>query len=146
MRDKKPHLMGIALFLFIPLVLFLFLRFPFGVMPSFALAITIMVSHRFVAIPFMNRFRHKRCLWCGRTGFPRESMEISAGKIQVLELCKNTCVPNALRFFDFCVQNRILLRVGIFIPLVWYVFTTPLIELNKFPLYANLPFYETPLS
>ena len=53
----RIHFRGILLFLFIPLVLFLFLKHPFGVIIGFVIAIVIMISHRLVAIPFMNRFK-----------------------------------------------------------------------------------------
>ena len=128
--DLKIHLVGILLFLFIPLVLFLFLRFPFGVIPSFVIAIVIMFGHRLLAIPFMNHYSHQRCFWCGRTARTRNTIGISARQIQKIELCREECTGNALRFFDFCSARKILIRIGIFIPLIWYVITTPLIQLQ----------------
>jgi hypothetical protein len=123
----KIHLLGILLFLFIPLVLFLFLRHPFGILISFGIAIVIMIAHRFIAIPFMNRFRNLRCLWCGRTS--RTRVKQTVGSIE-FEFCQQNCITKAKRFFDFCSRFAPLLRAGIFIPLAWYVITMTLTALN----------------
>jgi hypothetical protein len=129
------HFLGILLFLCIPLVLFLFLKYPFGILLSFAIAILIIISHRFVAIPFMNRFRKSRCLWCGRTSRPRVSQIVECGKPIEFEFCKVGCVDRAKSFFDFCSRYAMLLRAGIFLPLAWYVLTMTLdaLEVWKFP-------------
>ena len=126
MPEPKPvtiHVAGVLLFLFIPLVLFLFLRFPWGILPSFTAALVVMFSHRFAAIPFMNRFRSHRCLWCGRTGRERTVIPVRAGKLAAFQFCTDRCGSNALRFFDFCMTYKNLLRPGIFLPLAWYVAT-----------------------
>lgn len=123
----KIHLAGILLFLFIPFVLFLFLKHPFGVLTSFAIAIVIMIGHRFVAIPFMNRLKNLRCLWCGRTS--RMRVKQTVGPIE-FEFCEQNCISKAKRFFDFCSRYAPLLRAGIFIPLGWYVITMILTALN----------------
>jgi hypothetical protein len=123
----KIHLTGILLFLFIPLVLFLFLRHPFGVLISFGIALVIMIAHRFVAIPFMNGFKNSRCLWCGKTS--RERVKQRVGAIE-FEFCRQNCIRKAKSFFDFCARYAALLRGGIFIPLGWYVITMILTALN----------------
>ncbi|MCI0442295.1 hypothetical protein L0244_12355 [bacterium] len=123
----RIHILGILLFLFIPLVLFLFLKHPFGVITSFIIAIVIMISHRFVAIPFMNRFKDSRCLWCGRTSRPRVKQTV--GPIE-FEFCEQNCITKAKKIFDFCSIYTLILRVGIFIPLAWYVITMILTALN----------------
>jgi hypothetical protein len=129
------HVCGVLLFLFIPLVLFLFIRYPFGIIPSFAAAIGIMILHRFVAIPFMNRFRKSRCLWCGRTARPRMGQSVECGKPIEFEFCQERCIGRAKRFFDFCSRYAMLLRAGIFLPLGWYVVTMILDAFNiyRFP-------------
>ncbi len=125
----RIHFHGILLFLFIPLVLFLFLKHPFGVITSFVTAIVIIISHRFVAIPFMNRFKNSRCLWCGRTSRPRVKQTVGAIEF---EFCQQTCITKAKRFFDFCSRYALVLRAGIFVPLAWYVITMILTALNLF--------------
>lgn len=127
------HLCGIALFLFIPIVLFLFLKYPFGILPSFGVAIFIMIAHRFVAIPFMNRFLHDRCLWCGRTSRERVRLNVQCSSKEIeFEFCAESCINRAKRFFDFCSQYAVFLRAGIFIPLLWYVIAMSLDALNIF--------------
>lgn len=123
----KIHLTGILLFVFIPLVLFLFLKHPYGVLISFGIAIVIMIAHRFVAIPFMNRHKNVRCLWCGKTSQMRVKQTV--GSIE-FEFCQQNCITKAKRFFDFCSRYAPLLRAGIFIPLGWYVITMTLAALN----------------
>lgn len=133
------HTTGILLFLFIPLVLFLFLRFPYGILPSFLVAILIMVAHRFVARPyFLNNLNH-RCFWCGRTGAVRKPVQIQSGVLLELQLCENHCMDRGRRFFDFCSRFGWPIRAGIFIPLLWYVATMVFVgfHLISFPLDWN---------
>jgi hypothetical protein len=125
----RIHFRGLLLFLFIPLVLFLFLKHPFGVITSFVIAIAIMIGHRLVAIPFMNRFKNSRCLWCGKTS--RTRVKQTVGTIE-FEFCQQNCITIAKKFFDFCSRYALLLRAGIFIPLGWYVITMILTALNLF--------------
>jgi hypothetical protein len=63
---SRTRLVGILLFLFIPTVLVLYLRTPFGLGPSVLSGIAIMLLHRRVARPFMDRHLSARCFWCGR--------------------------------------------------------------------------------
>jgi hypothetical protein len=126
--NDKLHLKGILLFLFIPLVLFLFLRFPFGVPLSFFTAILIMIGHRFVAQPFFSKNAHLRCFWCGKTGNPRIQTEVNSLPLEFCEACLNP----AKRFFDFTNRYRMFLRLGIFLPLVWYLV---MMLLNDFGLF-----------
>jgi hypothetical protein len=79
-----------------------------------------MIAHRFAAIPFMNRYKHLRCLWCGRTS--RSRVQQTVGPIE-FEFCQQDCITKAKRFLDFCSRYVLLLRAGIFIPLGWYVIT-----------------------
>lgn len=129
---SKIHATGIALFLFIPLVLFLFVRYPFGILPSFGIAIVLMFGHRFVAIPFMNRYRGLRCFWCGKTSQPRTTLAVQTPKPVEFQFCKANCEDLAKRFFDFCTRYRAIFRLGIFLPLAWYVITMILIGMGKF--------------
>ena len=114
---------GLLLFLFIPLVLYLFLQHPFGVPASFAIAIALMLGHRFIARPFFLRNAGNRCFWCARTGNPREKIQVKSGKAVQIELCKQNCSRPAKQFFDFTFRYRMLIRLGIFLPLVWYLVT-----------------------
>lgn len=61
----SDRLAGLALFLPVPVVLFLFTRMPLGLVPSIALGTAFMVTHRFYARPFSLARAARRCLWCG---------------------------------------------------------------------------------
>jgi len=119
----KIHPQGILLFLFIPIVLFLFLQHPFSIPYSFLAAICIMIAHRFVARAFFLWNKSRRCFWCGKTSSPRVPMEINSGEPIIIELCNPFCKEPAKRFFDFCCRYRMFLRAGIFAPLIWYIVT-----------------------
>src|SRR5512142_16286 len=56
---------GALLFLFIPLVLFLYVRQPFGPAASVLVGLVLMFGPRFLAAPWMARHSTERCLWCG---------------------------------------------------------------------------------
>lgn len=62
---SSTRLTGAFLFLFIPLVLVLYLRMPLGLAGSVPLGIVIMLAHRRIARPFMDRHLARRCFWCG---------------------------------------------------------------------------------
>ena len=66
------RLTGLLLFLPVPIVLLLFTRLPFGVWPSLAAGVALMITHRFYARPFARRHAAARCLWCagGAEGGP----------------------------------------------------------------------------
>ena len=133
MSGSAIHGKGALLFLFIPFVLYLFLRFPFGILPSFALAIFLMMSHRFVAVPFMERNREARCLWCGRTTRTREQLVVRAGSRELrFECCEQGCRSRISKFCRFCARHRHWIRAGIFLPLIWYIITMLLIGVRRF--------------
>jgi len=127
------------LFLFIPLVLTLFLKYPFGVLPSFAVAVAIMFGHRLIARPFFFRNSSKRCFWCGSTKHSRNTLEVMSGEKVRMQLCVHRCYDRAKKFFDFCFRYRIPLRIGIFITLLWYVITMILNDFGimQFPVEWN---------
>jgi hypothetical protein len=62
---SRTRLAGALLFLFIPLVLVLYLRMPLGIAGSVLPGIVIMLAHRRIARPFMDRHLADRCFWCG---------------------------------------------------------------------------------
>ena len=118
------HLKGILLFLFIPLVLYLFLQYPAGVPASFLLAVAIMFGHRLVALPFFVRNKNSRCFWCGRLDRERIVTQVRTGDETVeIESCRERCYDQTGSFLTFTYRYRHLLRTGIFVPLVWYIVT-----------------------
>jgi len=126
---QKSTTIGILLFLFIPLVLYLFLRFPFGIPISFLIAIVIMFGHRLIARPFFLSHRSERCFWCGKSGRSRSELNVDSINIQA---CRESCAEKTKRFLAFCRNNRIWIGAGIFLPLIWYVVTMLLVSFGMF--------------
>ena len=62
---SADRLVGLLLFLPVPLVLWLFTRAPLGVGPSLALGVVVMLTHRLYARPWALARAERRCLWCG---------------------------------------------------------------------------------
>ena len=59
------RVVGVLLFLPVPLVLYLFTRAPLGILPSLGIGILLMLSHRFYARPWALARAQLRCMWCG---------------------------------------------------------------------------------
>jgi hypothetical protein len=112
---------GVLLFLFIPGVLFLFVRHPEPVGVSLAAGVALMIGHRFLARPYMERAREVKCLWCNRVP-PREPVELElragGGRTVAARCCARHREP-AARFFSFLHLWRWPLRLGIFLPLLF---------------------------
>jgi hypothetical protein len=118
---------GAFLFLFIPLVLFLYLRQPLGPGLSIALGVVVMFGHRLVAAPWMARHAAERCLWCGRHLQPEPMVAqdfspaihvMSAGREHRMTACSPGHRDLAARFLTFIARYRAPIAIGIFVPLV----------------------------
>ena len=121
------NILGVVLFLFIPVVLFLFVAHPAPVAGSVAAGLLLMAGHRFLARPYMLAARPHKCIWCNRAfavqpdaeRAPRRAVELAqGGALPPLELL--TCeahVEPTRRFFSFVDRLRQPLRVGIGLPL-----------------------------
>jgi hypothetical protein len=110
---------GILLFLFIPLVLFLFLEQPLGPGWSVAAGLAIMVGHRFVAEPWAAKFADVRCLWCGRVGAPVAIDIVAGGRTWPMRACSDHHAAMARRFLGFVSRFRFPIALGVFVPLAW---------------------------
>ncbi|MCU0224591.1 MAG: hypothetical protein MUF27_11085 [Acidobacteria bacterium] len=64
-RGAADRLVGLLLFLPVPVVLWLFTRAPLGVGPSLALGVALMLTHRLYARTWALARADRRCLWCG---------------------------------------------------------------------------------
>lgn len=111
---------GVLLFLFIPLVLFLYVRHPEPVGASLIAGVVLMMGHRRLARPYMERALPVKCAWCNR-GLPaagEEVLEIRSGD-QILQArcCAGHREP-AAKYFSFLDAWRWPLRLGIFVPLL----------------------------
>jgi hypothetical protein len=112
------QLLGVGLFLVIPLVLFLFVRHPRPVGASLGAGVLLMLAHRFVARPYMERARQRKCLWCNRglaTGAP---VRLGSGSGTIEAIACAAHVAPARRFFVWLARVGPWLRVGIFVPLL----------------------------
>ena len=110
---------GVLLFLFIPVVLYLFVRHPEPVGVSLAAGVLLMMGHRFLARPYMERVLTVKCVWCNRVPpDAAETLEIRAGgKVLGARCCAVHRKP-AAKFFAFLYAWRWPLRLGIFVPLL----------------------------
>ena len=112
---------GVLLFLFIPVVLFLFVRHPAPVGGSLAAGLVLMIGHRFLARPYMERVREVKCLWCNRVP-PREPVDLelrSGGGRTIAARCCGVHRQPAAKLFSFLHLWRWPLRLGIFLPLLF---------------------------
>ena len=127
-RPALIHATGVLLFLFIPLVLFLYVRHPEPVALSLAAGVLLMLGHRFLARPFMERVLPVRCVWCGRVLPPAAGAEprgetatlgLRKGERTLAARCCTRHKEPAARFFSFLQTWRWPLRLGIFVPLLF---------------------------
>ena len=114
------------LFLFIPLVLYLFVRHPEPVAVSLGAGIVLMAGHRFLARPYMARAIPHKCLWCNRMlsaampAFDAATLTLDLvidGQLTAARCCAAHRAP-AARCFRFLGMARLPLRLGIFAPLL----------------------------
>lgn len=121
MRPRLWQLLGLALFLFIPLVLFLFLAHPAPIAASVGAGVLLMLGHRFLARPYMASTRQRKCLWCNRffvSGEPKVMLPLAAGASEIVfATCTGHDGP-ARRFLGWVDRWRLPLRLGIGAPLV----------------------------
>jgi len=125
MRTAQPsplrlQILGVLLFLFIPLVLYLYVRHPAPVGLSLGAGVVLMVGHRRLARPYMRRALPWKCIWCNRV-LPEgdgEVLELRAGaEVLPARCCTGHRAP-AARTFAFIEVWRWPLRLGIFVPLL----------------------------
>jgi hypothetical protein len=111
---------GYLLFLFIPAVLFLFVRHPRPVGLSLLGGIALMAIHRRLARPYFRRALAAKCAWCNRSpvGAPAAVLELAAGGETFAAHCCPAHRAPAGRFFAFLGRYRWPLRIGIFVPLL----------------------------
>ena len=128
---------GVLLFLFIPVVLYLFVRHPEPIAASLAAGVALMVGHRFLARPYMGWALPRKCLWCNRVldrslidsggalDPARGALDPSSASLELLiggrstaARCCGAHLAPARRFFRFLSLARLPLRLGIFVPLL----------------------------
>jgi hypothetical protein len=116
----KTQATGILLFLFIPLVLFLFVRHPEPIGASLAAGVVLMLGHRFLARPYMERSLPVKCAWCNRIlpAGEGDTLELQAGGRTIQARCCDGHREPAAKYFSFLAAWRWVLRAGIFVPLL----------------------------
>ena len=109
---------GLLLFLFIPVVLFLFVRHPEPVGVSLVAGVVLMLGHRFLALPYMRKAIAAKCLWCNRA-LPQETetLELATASGPLSARCCPGHREPAARFFVWAEALKLPLRAGIFLPL-----------------------------
>ncbi|HSM14699.1 MAG TPA: hypothetical protein VLA66_11595 [Thermoanaerobaculia bacterium] len=120
-RPGLLQTLGVLLFLFIPVVLYLFVQHPEPVGASLVAGVVLMLGHRFVARPYFLRVREAKCAWCNRWLEGRADLErfaVVAGDQEVpFVACPGHALP-ARRFFAWVDRLRLPLRLGIGAPLL----------------------------
>jgi len=119
----RTRLAGALLFLFIPLVLVLYLRMPLGLPASVFLGMALMLAHRFVARPFMERHLGRRCFWCGcdlaGPGVP--SPFRSGGETIEARACSGTHADRLIAFARTVAAGRLVVFLLIVLPVLIYL-------------------------
>jgi hypothetical protein len=110
----SDRLLGLVLFLPVPVVLFLFTRAPLGIAWSLALGVALMLSHRAYARPFALSRAERRCLWCGRAAAdgPAFAVEEPLGLTR-WRACGDAHGARARRFLEWAGAHRRFLLIGI---------------------------------
>lgn len=119
--DRK-RLLGLVLFLFIPIVLVLFTRPPFGISPGLGLlaGVALIALHRPLARPWVFRHARERSLWTGATLEGGDAvLRVRAGDGEIaFALASEAEAASARRFATFVCNHRALLLAGVFVPLL----------------------------
>jgi hypothetical protein len=110
----RDRVVGLVLFLPVPIVLWLFTRLPLGVGASLAVGSLLVVTHRLYARPFALSGAVRRCLWCGAAA--------PDGTIVAIEeplghtrwrACAGGHADALARVLGFAERHALALRVGI---------------------------------
>ena len=106
---------GLFLFLPVPIVLFLFTRQPLGTLPSLALGVVLVLTHRLYARPWALARASRRCLWCGGAGALGEeplALEEPLGRTE-WRACRGEHRHRLSRTLGWAAGHRPFLAVGI---------------------------------
>jgi hypothetical protein len=118
----RDRLLGLLLFLPVPLVLFLFTQAPLGVWTSLGLGVLLMLTHRLYARPFAQARAEHRCLWCGRALHSgRELIVEEPSGVTRWRACGEPHARRALAFLDWSGAHRVFLQGGILGTLVLFL-------------------------
>ena len=120
----RDHAEGVALFLFIPLVLFLYVSRPEPMLVSLVAGLVLMFGHRLIARPYMQKVAPRLCLWTHRRldaghgeALETASIELHARAGVQEARCLAKHAQDVARFFTWIHKVRVVIAIGIFIPL-----------------------------
>lgn len=110
----SDRLLGLLLFLPVPIVLVLFTRAPLGIGWSLALGTALMLTHRAYARPFALARASRRCLWCGGAAAdgPAFAVEEPFG-VTPWRACRETHEQRARWFLAWASAHRRFLQAAI---------------------------------
>jgi hypothetical protein len=111
----SDRLAGLALFLPVPVVLFLFTQAPLGLAASLGLGVLLMLSHRFYARPWALARATHRCLWCaGAAGPEGPALELEEpfGRT-AWRACGEPHAERLRRVFAWAAGHAAFLKAGI---------------------------------
>ncbi len=119
----ETNAIGLLLFLFIPLVLFLFVRHPRPIGLCLAAGIVLMLGHRRLARPYMEKVLPIKCVWCNRIlaaalDSSTRTLDLRSGGRTLAARCCAAHRAPAARFFALLDRCRWPLYAGIFGPLL----------------------------
>lgn len=126
------RVLGILLFLPVPIVLFLFTRAPLGPLASLGLGVLLVATHRLYARPFALARAGRRCLWCGGAAGDGPALAV----VEPLgpttwRACREDHAARLRRVFGFAGRNAAFLRVGILGSLVAFLAVALLAGLGR---------------
>jgi hypothetical protein len=120
--SMQMRLQGLVLFLFIPLVLWLFVAQPGNDLVALLAGVAIMFGHRFIAAPFVDKFIDRRCVWSGAEIAPGCGYRVtSSGATRTFNSYTDSVRDHTARFFTFAQQFAWPLRIAILGPLAFYL-------------------------
>jgi hypothetical protein len=121
------RLVGIVLFLPVPLVLWLFTQQPLGTLPSVVVGVVIMATHRLYARPFALSRSLRRCLWTGGPASGDSGVTVTEPLGTTVWATSSPRARTHVRS-TLGTAHRLapLLRVGILGPLVVFIVGAPL--------------------
>ena len=124
MGKYRVYMEGVALFLFIPLTLFIMLVFPLGILLSLLTAIALIGSHRFIARPYMMKNKEHKCLWCNMIPekMVHSTIIVKEGQKELtFNACQEKCQQEIIKFFSFTGNYGQWIKWCIIIPLFLYI-------------------------
>lgn len=127
----SDRLLGLLLFLPVPVVLFLFTRAPLGIAASLALGVALMLSHRVYARPFALARASRRCLWCGRVAGEGPALDVEEpfGTTR-WRACVEPHAEEARRFLAWATRHRRFVQLGIVGPLAAFLVAGTLVAIG----------------